>query len=598
MVRKVVLLAMALIGASLASGPAHSAVITMCNVPIQMSDGALMRANITRPDAEPHPTIVTVTGYNKDLGAPTGACAAGDSSLTGAGYNVMVIDDRGTGSSDGRWDIWGVRTQQDYVEEADWLMKQSWHSGPIGTTGGSYLGITSLLFAEANPTRVGAIFADVPMSDAYRDVTYFGGNLDTDFMPVWFGFTQATNTNTPTQLFQGDPPVAVAENAFDHVTGGPATVGQQLVTGGLKGGNDSGIFSPYDQASSRLRSPAERAYLIKGAVFWTGGWFDIFQRGEPYLFYALRNTPPGGKKWVQSPTYHTAGTDHWDEMGIGSKSKVKVQWFDHWLKGVDNGIQNLDPMHLWDVNANKWETGSEWPLKQTRWTKMFLSPDKSGSTTSLNDGSLVASPPTSPSRDLLPFIPVGGLCNRSTIQWAAGAGAGIPCETDQRLSEPGTFTYTTAALKDPLHIAGPIAFQLWAELDRFDASFYVALTDVAPDGTSTQISSGGLDASHAALDRHRTWRNSDGDVILPYHLFTYEAQRDVVVEDPHAYEIEIYPTNWTLLPGHRLRLVLGTADTPHFQVPADRLAKMLGGTIRVLAGGPYYQSRLLLPVQP
>src|SRR5438309_9874297 len=160
-------LALALLAATLTTfGLAHAAAINMCNVPITMSDGAVMRANITRPDDGAHPTIVSVTGYNKDLVSRFGNCSTGDSLLTAAGFNVMVIDDRGTGSSDGRWDIWGARTQLDYVEEADWLMQQPWHSGPIGTTGTSYLGITSLLFAEANPDRVGAIWADVPMADA------------------------------------------------------------------------------------------------------------------------------------------------------------------------------------------------------------------------------------------------------------------------------------------------------------------------------------------------------------------------------------------------------------------------------------------------
>jgi hypothetical protein len=148
-----------------------------------------------------------------------------------------------------------------------------------------------------------------------------------------------------------------------------------------------------------------------------------------------------------------------------------------------------------------------------------------------------------------------------------------------------------------LHLAGPITLDMWASLDRRDTSFYAALTDVAPDGTSTQITSGALNASFAELDDARTWRNADGDVILPWHPFTVSSQQDVVTTEPREYQIEIFPTDWTIGTGHRLRLVIGTADTPHYQVPLDRLALMLGGTIRVLEGGPT-ASRLLLPVQP
>jgi uncharacterized protein len=224
--------------------------IDMCNVGVTMSDGAVMRADIARPGPGRHPTVLTVTGYNKDLGDPQGQCSSADESLTKAGFNVVVFDDRGTGSSDGVWDIWGKRTQQDYVEELHWLEHQSWQDGNIGTTGTSYLAITSLLIAETGDPHVKAVFANYPMADAYRDVTYFGGNLDTDFMPSWFGFTQGTNANPPTQLSQDGPTPAVALNAESHFVGGPAVVGSQLVAAGLTDDKNS-YFAPYDGPTDR-----------------------------------------------------------------------------------------------------------------------------------------------------------------------------------------------------------------------------------------------------------------------------------------------------------------------------------------------------------
>jgi predicted acyl esterase len=66
---------------------------------------------------------------------------------------------------------------------------------------------------------------------------------------------------------------------------------------------------------------------------------------------------------------------------------------------------------------------------------------------------------------------------------------------------------------------------------------------------------------------------------------------------PKLYEIEIYPTDTTIAPGHRLRLVIGTANTPEFTVPPDRLSQMLGGTVTVLSSAPH-RSSLLLPLRP
>lgn len=593
-------LSVVMILGALAAPTAQAAPIVQCNLAIAMSDGIDLRANITRPGAGVHPTILTVTGYNKDLGNPTGNCSAGDAGLTAAGYNVVVVDDRGTGSSGGRWDIWSERTQLDYVELLDWLTAQPWQDGNVGTTGGSYLGITSLLVAANDAKRavpaVKAVFADVPMADAYRDVTYFGGNLDTGFIPVWFGFTGATNANVPTQLFQGEINQKVALNTVDHLAGGPAYVGPQLVAHSLLGTKD-GLFQPFDQPTTRLRSPGDRAPEIGAAVFYTGGWFDIFQRGEAYLFNQLTGVPANGKKWVQSAQYHSAGDAQWDSMGYGSKTSVKIKWFDHWLKGVDNGVEQLPPITQLVVGGDRWETPSAWPAPETDWTSFYLSPETSGSARSINDATLSTTAPSTGVQQILPFTPVGGICNRSTAQWAAGAPSASPCTEDQQLSEPITLTYTTPPLTEDLHIAGPMAFDLWAQVDRYDTSFYTALTDVAPDGTSTQITSGGLNASHRALDESRTIRNADGDVILPFHPFSVAAQRDVQPNIPTEYQIEVFPTNWVLKAGHRLRLVIGTADTPHYAVPADQLQKMLGGTVRVLQGGGY-SSRLLVPVQP
>ena len=109
-----------------------SATVALCDVPITMSDGVVLRANIWLPSSSGHyPTVLTVTGYNKDAESPTGECAdsagqgiAGDEpALAEKGFAVMVVDDRGTGDSGGKWESWGERTQQDYKELLGWIQR-------------------------------------------------------------------------------------------------------------------------------------------------------------------------------------------------------------------------------------------------------------------------------------------------------------------------------------------------------------------------------------------------------------------------------------------------------------------------------------------
>src|SRR2546423_7470977 len=114
-------LTLALLLAVLAVADAQ-ATVSMCNVPITMSDGTVLRANVFLPSTTGRfPMVLTATGYNKDAGNPSGqdctssqGIAGDEPGLTEKGYAVMVFDDRGTGASGGKWDSWEQRTQADY----------------------------------------------------------------------------------------------------------------------------------------------------------------------------------------------------------------------------------------------------------------------------------------------------------------------------------------------------------------------------------------------------------------------------------------------------------------------------------------------------
>jgi putative CocE/NonD family hydrolase len=594
---------LAVAGVGLMSASPAIAETDLCNVGVTMSDGAVMRANVALPGPGRHSTIMIVTGYDKDSGNSPGQCPSYDENLTRAGFNVVIFDDRGTGSSDGTWGVWDARTQLDYKQELAWIERQPWSNGKIGTTGASYLAITSMLAAATGDPHVKAVFAVAPAADPYRDVVYFGGELDTTFMPLWMGLDQNQNTNLPTQLTQGDVSGSVALNIFDHFTGGPAVVDGTAIASALAlDERNQGLDSPYDDSEYRFLSVAAHAAKIHAAVFWVGGWYDIFQRGEPYLFRALDHTPPGGKVWVQGPTYHVtdASMPQWPQLGYGaSEEDTEIAWFQHWLDGAHNIFGpdgHVARANLYDIGANRWQKEPSWPLPRTRWTKMYLSASPSGSITSLHDGSLTLSKSAATGSERMPFQAAGDLCSRSSAQWSAGIAAGTPCETNEASSETSELTFTTPVMRRPTHIAGPITLRLWATLTgASDTVFYTALTDV--DGsTSTTMTSGALDGEFRAVKRSMSWHDKAGQTILPYHPFTATSLQAVPAGRAVLYQIEIFPTDWTILPGHRLRLIISTADTPHFAVPADRLAQMLGGTITVLSSGAH-RSSLLLPLQ-
>jgi putative CocE/NonD family hydrolase len=578
---------------------AANASVALCDVPITMSDGVVLRANIWLPSSTGHyPTVLTVTGYNKDAGDPTGECAsspsqgiAGDEpALAEKGFAVMVLDDRGTGDSGGKWDSWGERTQQDYKEVLDWIQGQGWSDGGVATTGESYMGITSLLIAEADaarvkegkPRAVQAVWADIPMADAYRDVTFQGGSVDSGFIPLWLGLVTGLSDLPPASAQEN--PQEAATVYLEHLFGN-AEFSVSHILGAALGEEDA-----YDGPFYRLRSPVVRASEITVPVVIQGGWWDLFQRGEPLLWESLTNSKD--RVLFMSAHYHiTSGPEY-------ETPNLKEAWFSHWLKGTKNGVQKTPKVNLYPINGTHWEHFKTFPLPKTSYRRLYLSGESSGSAPlSVHDGSLGSAPPTGESGDTAPLLPASSPCSRETAQWTAGAASNPFCDTTNNTYEASSLTYTTAPLGAPEKIAGLLKTNLWASLSTSDATLVAVLSEVEPDGKSEQITAGFLQASLRATDPSLATYGPKNIITRPWHPFTKESQQAVTPGQPTEYEVEIYPTGVIVPAGDRLRLTVGTANTFTGTPTVPTLGQELGGTITLLHGGGH-DSYVQLPIVP
>jgi uncharacterized protein len=601
---KVALLAAALSVALLFAASAASeaqASVSMCNVPMTMSDGTVLRANIFLPSSSGHfPTILTATGYNKDAANPTGQdCSAsqgiaGDEpGLTEKGFAVMVFDDRGTGASGGKWESWDARTQQDYKEVLDWIQEQPWSNSSVATSGQSYMGISSLLIAEADAARVAegrpravkAIWADIPMADAYRDVTFQGGSVNASFIPLWLGLVGTLSALPPSSLSVN--PEEAASIYLEHLLNNVEFSGQKVVGASL------GQEGAYDGPFYRLRSPAVRAGEITVPVVIQGGWWDLFQRGEPLLWESLRHS--SDRVLFMSPHYHVGEAPPMEDPNI------KEKWFEHWLLGANNGVQRTPRVNLYPINGTRWEHYKRFPIPATSYQRLHLSGEPSGSGgLSLHDGSLTTSAPAAEGGEQAPLLPASSPCSRETAQWTAGAASTGACDTNNATYEASALTYTTAPLQSDTKITGLITADLWAKLTATDATLVAVLSDVEASGASNQITAGFLMASQRAIDpKLSTYtRTPSGRLMIrPWHPFTKASQQPVTPEQPTEYKIEIYPTSAIVKAGDRLRLTIGTANTFSSAPPLPDLGNELGGTITLLHGGRY-DSNVLLPFPP
>src|SRR4051794_19319052 len=598
----------ALLGAAVMAAPAQAwqpeparyGVAEQDNVPVQMADGTILRADIYTPAnsdgtaaAGPFPVVMTQSPYGKDAGLGlAGQSGTGEFAyLVQRGYIDVVADVRGAGDSHGSWGLFDPIQAQDGAELVRWAAKLPQSSGKVGLYGSSYLGIDQLLTAS----RVGrhsplkAVFPVIAANDIYRDTAYFGGVPGLEFDAIFLGLTGALHTTNPVvetgRATDPDPADTVQVEA-EHAGGLVSYHADSVLNTELNGDQR------YDEAYWHARNP--RSILKKVVAngipaFLVGGWYDLFQRGEPLNFSGLQTAgpkppvsapmPPKQKltsryQLLMGPWYHVTAGD-----GIDME-RLHLQWFDQWLKGIDTQITAVkNPLHLFELGGGKYLEARRYPFPEANPTAYYLG---AGNTLSTDR------PRAATGADPIVFTGATSPCDRQSDQWGAGGAALAtadqnPCAKDDRTLQagPGALTYTTPAFTQDRVVAGPIAATLFAISTRPDTYFEATVEDIDPGGTSTSLTAGGLLGSFRALDPKQTWRARGGNPILPYHPYTRASATPVPTDKVTRFDVEVFPTFARIAKGHSLRLTLTTSDTPHLGFTPDQLQNLAGGAYQV-----------------
>ena len=591
---------------------ATTAYTLVSDVRIPMTDGVQLDSDEYIPTTGcPCPTILVQTPYRKS-GA---GVSEGNTIFPSNGYAMIVVDVRGTGSSEGMWDSFGAREQQDSVTLVQFAASQPFSNGILGLSGVSYSAINQLLTVEqAGTSAVKAIFPIVPMSDAYRDVTWAGGNQDAGFIPLWLGLVNGLAL-IPAQDALSQPKIALnaeSQHALDAAQfGGLVLLDAEL--GGFERMLPTALQpypeQAYDGPFYQLRSPIRKISRVRVPTFIVGGTYDLFQRGEPVLFRGL-NLSQAKKKLMIGPWYHTtAGNGLTADDGsnpvrdtsgtvLPSLNNLQLAWFDHWLKGIANGIDRFPQVETFYLGAGKWVPDTKYPASRTIYRRWYLSAAP-GSGTSLFAGSLAPVADGGNTTVTLPWIPVNGTCSRSTTQWTAGLVAGTTCENDNQPSEVLSATFTTPPFTAPYALSGPIDATVWLSSTATDAQVIATISDVDASGTSSGITSGTLVASLRALTSRPCLSivadcslYAGGQLSEPWHPYTQASQTPLTPGTPTQLDIEIFPTTAVIEPGHSLRLTIATGDFPHETSTLSTLLNSAG--IDTLYLGPGHPSSIYL----
>jgi uncharacterized protein len=539
------------------------------DVDVPMRDGARLKADVFRPDAQgKFPAILNLGPYQKDkLWVPPPALEEKPNPYMNwetvnpewwvpKGYAAVRVDGRGSGKSPGQCEPWSQSEAVDFYDAIEWAAAQPWCNGNVGLSGISYFAINQWFAANLKPPSLKAIIPWEGFADLYRDALFHGGILSL-FMPNWFVAHLMHHT---------------VGRASQHI---PNAWAMNTLHFWLSNSLDSGAFRGAQADWENMTLP----------MFSVGNWtgFGLHLRGNTEAF--MRAASPHKKLRI-----HTGSHVHpfYTEEGRADQ----LRFLDYWLKDIDNGVMDEPPVKLAIRKGRdeiEWRHENEWPIARTRWTKFYF--DLSQTTDAEpRVGTLTE---TNPSRAASCTYPATGLGSMGSTSAASSQvmGGGI---------RPGMgVTLETPPLPDDLEVTGPLAARFFVSSSSEDMDLFLTLRNIDPDGndvletgqqgTPVPVAKGWLRVSHRELDPALT------RPYRPYHkhqrrLFLHPGE--VVPVD-----VEIWPTSMVFRKGHRIRLDIQPRDGLGSQSYMHYHADYNTGTNTLHAGGER-EGYLLLPVIP
>ncbi|UFS95881.1 CocE/NonD family hydrolase [Nocardia huaxiensis] len=606
----------------------YSGVVPDLAVPITMSDGTVLKADIIHPaqggrmaDGQ-RPVILQMQGYGKlpvligqsllyaadELGikqplenwigslnlpgigldglfdmtrqADSGAIEAAlqDFALAEAGYTLVQVDLRGTGTSEGAWQVFGDREKRDTAEVIDWITRQGWSDGTVGAMGISFTAITALQATAYQPPGLKAVFAYEGSADIFNDIAGAGGAVGVGFLIPWLlGVNALKMIPDITALIAGRFDPAQQVKWLQDRIANPATLVEMVLNGYTALTPDQltaytrQLVDPDSGFRQGLQTDVSK---IEVPTFMVGSWFDIFGTTPTDTFDAIPLSREQ-KKLIMGDGYHLGtGVAGFGHAGMPPRLDVLQRaWFDHWLRGIDNGIEKYSPLVM-KQQGGGWTDVPDFPRTEATYRRMYLNDLPSGtSPTSRYDGGLSHTALQAGVRDLTVAPGLLSLCGRDTARISAGVTSIIEaCGNDSRIWEHDGLSFTSSPVAEPTTISGPINVHLNAVHDAADGYWVATVNDVAPDGSSREISTGQLVSSVRQIDDETSLRSPNGDYTEPRYYLDIERREQTVPGVPVTLDIALTPIEAVLQPGHRLRVDVYASNFPKGLPPLMFLA--------------------------
>jgi len=319
------------------------------NVAIPMRDGVKLYANIYKPKVEgarthKFPVILIRLPYGKD--EYYCQMPAIGKYWAKKGYVCVVQDVRGKWSSDGEWEPF-VNEANDGYDTLDWIAKQPWCDGNVGMTGESYFGYTQWAVAPLNHPNLKCVVPGTTATDIYGVWIYNNNAFCIQTLGEWVYSMNAKKYTNYLRLNPLHLPLITVDD-------------------------EAGVTCDYYK--DWIRHPSRDSYWdrinvnkkydqIKIPILHLGGWYDVFLKAaiDDWLGVKENSESADARKnqWLMiGPIDHEWTTEYTHKIGkmdIGEKGleyDILQQFFDYWLKGVDNGFSKTPRVKIFVIMAS------------------------------------------------------------------------------------------------------------------------------------------------------------------------------------------------------------------------------------------------------
>lgn len=488
--------------------------------------------------------------------------------FTSHGYACIIADARGSGASMGTRNMeFSPQEIADNNEVVNWIVKQDWCTGKIGTSGISY-GATAaeLLLANQNP----AVKACVPRSgifDLYSYVLYPGGICQGPFVDVW-GFTTRSLDNNNYEVFggkakfvtgihpvQADRKKVILREAMNtHKKNFDVFAGLRTIK--FRDDHNTYLNAAADDFS--VHSYREKIENSGTAIYRIGGWYDgALAKSCTDGFLSTKNTEKvliG--PWDHGPHDNASPYAKSKENGFDFYTEI-LRFFDYHLKGIQNGINDEPAFSYFTVGQETWQGTDVWPPQNVHNQKLFLSADKS----IVNAAGALQAGALNYKVDYTATTDSNSRWNSVTALYKHG-----PTNyNDRRKENEKLLCFTSAALTDSMEITGHPVVNLRFAADANDATVFCYLEDVAPDGKVTYVTEGLLRPAYRKVTDDAAYRSA-----YPDHSYKKEDDLGYTKNEVVDMTIDLLPISYRFEKGHQIRVSVAGADAGHFDFPAHK----------------------------